>query len=230
MYNSRIHPYTRLPIKGVIWYQGEANVRDGASYTAKMQTLVNDWREAWQRPELPFYFVQLAPFNYKGDAVHQLPELWAAQAAAMDVIPHSGMAVINDIGNVKNIHPTNKAPVGARLALWAEHGTYGQKGLVHAGPGLDRAVREGNRLRLSFKHVGSGLASRDGKPLTWFEVAAADKTFVPATATIDGDTLLVSAPNVPEPVCVRFAWHETAEPNLMNAEGLPAGAFSADVE
>jgi len=224
-YNSRIHPYTRLPIKGVIWYQGEANVRDGSSYTPKMQTLVKDWRAAWGLGDFPFYFVQLPPFDYKGDEVYNLPELCAAQAAAMDLIPNSGMAVVNDLGNLANIHPRKKAPVGERLARWALHATYGQTDLVPTGPMVKKVSREDGRLRVSFNYVGSGLASRDGEALTCFEVAGADKAYVPATATIDRDTVLVSAPTVPKPEWVRFAWHEIAEPNLTNAEGLPASAF-----
>ncbi len=225
LYNSRVHPYTRMPIKGAIWYQAEANIADGYAYTGKMQTLVGDWRKAWGGGEFPFYFVQLAPFNYRGDAVYQLPELWAAQTAAMRLIPNSGMAVTSDVGNVENIHPRNKAPVGDRLALWALHGTYGRKDLVHAGPMVSRVTRQGNQLRIAFDHTGSGLASSDGRTLTWFEVAGVDKAFVPATATIDGDSLLVGAAEVAKPHWVRFAWHETAEPNLMNAEGLPANSF-----
>ena len=229
-YNSRIHPYTRLPIKGAIWYQGEANVRDGSSYAAKMQTLAKDWRAAWGRGDFPFYFVQLPPFDYKGDAVYNLPELCAAQTAAMELIPNSGMAVINDLGNLGNIHPRNKAPVGERLARWALHATYGQTDLVPTGPMIKKVRREDSRLRISFSHVGSGLASRDGKALTWFQVAGADEAYVSATATIDRDTVLVTAPTVPKPEWVRFAWHETAEPNLMNAEGLPANAFAKSCE
>lgn len=225
LYNSRVHLYTRMSVKGVLWYQAEANIADGRLYTAKMQTLVSDWRKAWGGEDVPFYYVQLAPFNYRGDAVYQLPELWAAQTAAMNLIPNSGMAVINDLGNVDNIHPRNKAPVGERLALWALYGTYGQKDLVHAGPMAKRVTREGAQLRVSFDHVGSGLASRDGQPLAWFEVAGADQAYVPATATIAGDSVLVSTPGVTKPEWVRFAWHETAEPNLMNIEGLPANSF-----
>ncbi len=227
MYKSRIHPYTRLPIKGVIWYQGEANVGNGAAYTDKMKTLVADWRKVWKRPELPFYFVQLAPFNYKGDNVYQLPELWAAQAAAMAQIPHSGMVVTNDVGNIKNIHPTNKAPVGQRLAAWALHGTYGRTDVAYSGPVLEKVTRVGQRLSVSFRHAENGLASRDGEPLTCFEVAGADGEFGPAKAAIVDGAVLVSSPAVRDPAAVRFAWHETAQPNLMNVEGLPAGAFPA---
>ena len=171
-----------------------------------------------------------ASFDCKGDAVYNLPELCAAQAAAMDLIPSSGMAVINDLGNLGNIHPRNKAPVGERLARWALHATYGQTDLVPTGPMIKKVRREDSRLRISFSHVGSGLASRDGKALTWFQVAGADEAYVSATATIDRDTVLVTAPTVPKPEWVRFAWHETAEPNLMNAEGLPANAFAKSCE
>ena len=227
LYNSKIHPYTKMPIRGIIWYQGEANIRDGAAYTPKMQALANDWRSVWgtTAAECPLYFVQIAPYNYGGDAIYNLPEIWQAQTAAMKLITNSGMAVINDIGNIANIHPTNKEPVGERLALWAKYGTYGQTTLVHSGPLMSEVNREGNQLRISFDHVGSGLVARDGQPLDWFEIAGTNQVYVSATATVDGNTILVSAPSVAEPEWVRFAWHETAEPNLMNAEGLPAGAF-----
>jgi sialate O-acetylesterase len=225
LYNARVHPYTRMPIKGAIWYQAEANIKDGPAYTAKMQSLVSDWRKVWGSGDFPFYFVQLAPFDYRGDAVFQLPELWAAQTAAMDLIPNSGMVVISDIGNLGNIHPTNKAPVGERLARWALHGTYGKKALVHSGPTVKEVARAEGRLRVTFDSTGSGLASRDGQALTWFEVAGADQVYVPATATLDGDSVVVGASGVAEPQWVRFAWHETATPNLMNAEGLPANSF-----
>jgi len=225
LYNARIHPYTRMPIKGAIWYQAEANIKDGSAYTAKMQSLVSDWRKVWGGHDFPFYFVQLAPFDYRGDAVFQLPELWAAQTAAMKLIPNSGMAVINDVGNLGNIHPQNKAPVGERLARWALHGTYDKKALVHCGPIVKEVTRAGGQLRVTFDSIGSELASRDGQALTWFEVAGADQVYVPATAALDGDSVVVGASGVAEPQWVRFAWHETAVPNLMNAEGLPANSF-----
>jgi len=226
-YNARIHPYTRMPIKGVIWYQGDANITDGSAYTAKQQALVNDWRKAWGGDDFPFYFVQLAPFDYRGDAVFQLPEFWAAQTAAMDLIPNSGMAVINDVGNPDTIHPTNKAPVGERLALWALHETYARKELVYTGPIVKKVTRSGSQLRVTFDSIGSGLAARDGQPLTWFEVAGADQVYVPATATIDDDSVVVRASGITDPQWVRFDWHETAAPNLMNVEGLPANSFVA---
>ena len=229
LYNSRVHPYTRLPIKGAIWYQGEANVGDGSAYTAKMRTLVADWREEWKVGEFPFYFVQLASFDYKGDQVYQLPELWAAQTAAMDTIANTGMAVITDVSDLTNIHPQKKAPVGARLALLARHGTYGETDLVYSGPMLREVKKEKDKVRALFEHVGSGLASRDGHPINGFDLAGPDGAFVAANAEIDGDSVIVSAPAIRNPAWIRFAWHETARSNLMNKEGLPANSFKREI-
>src|ERR1035437_1328877 len=149
--------------------------------------------------------------------------LMAAQA-----VPNIGMAVINDIGNLKDIHPTNKQEVGRRLALWALAKNYGQEKLEYSGPTFKALTIEGDKLRLTFDHVAGGLASRDGKPLSWFEVIDADEGgFVKADARIDGGAVVVSVPEVKHPVAMRFAWSMLAEPNLMNAEGLPAGAFRA---
>lgn len=225
LYNARVHPYTRMPIKGVIWYQGEANLGDGLAYTDKMVKMVADWRSAWNHGAFPFYFVQLAPFKYDAAAPRQLPLLWEAQARAMETIPNSGMVVVNDVGNPDNIHPRNKAPVGERLARWALHHAYGQKNVEYAGPVVREIVREGSAMRVRFNHAKGGLASRDGRPATSFEVAGTDGNYVDAEAEIDDDAVIVSAPQVAEPESVRFAWRNTAEPNLMNKECLPAGAF-----
>ena len=225
LYNSRIHPYTRLPIKGVIWYQGEANITDGAAYTEKLCKMVADWRAAWGAGEFPFYFVQIAPFKYENVPPQKLPELWAAQTEAIERIPHSGMAVINDVGNFENIHPKDKAPVGERLARLALNQTYGHPEMVCYGPMARAVTADGQRLRVSFDHADGGLVARDGKPLTCFEIAGADQVYAAADAVIEGDTVAVSSPKVTAPVWVRFAWANPAEGNLMNKEGLPANAF-----
>jgi sialate O-acetylesterase len=137
------------------------------------------------------------------------------------------MAVINDIGNLKDIHPTNKQEVGHRLALLALAKTYGQEKVVASGPVLKSMTVEGDELRLSFDNA-NGLAGRDGQPLNWFEVIDADEGgFTNAATQIDGSTILLSAPSVKHPAAMRFAWNMLAEPNLVNAEGLPAGAFRA---
>lgn len=138
------------------------------------------------------------------------------------------MAVITDVGDTKDIHPTNKQEVGRRLALWALAKTYAQSGIVYSGP-LYKAMKvEGKTARLAFDHVGGGLASRDGKDLTHFQIAGEDRKFVDAQAKIDGETIVVSSDQVTKPVAVRFGWNELAEPNLMNKEGLPASPFRTD--
>ena len=176
--------------------------------------------------DFPFYFVQIVPFA--GYGPDMLPPLWEAQVATLK-IPGTGMAVTTDlVDNIKDIHPQNKLDVGNRLALWALAKDYGKKGLVYSGPLFKGMTVEGNKVRLSFAHVGGGLKSRDGKPLSDFEVAGADGKFVPAEATIDGAAVVVQSKDVAEPKQVRFGWHNTVNPNLVNAEGLPASPFQSD--
>lgn len=226
-FNSRIMPYAQMPITGAIWYQGESNMGDGATYTDKMVKLIESWRSAWNRtPEqFPFYFVQLAPFKYKHGKPTQLPEMWAAQAAAAKQIPNTGMTVINDIGNLGNIHPTNKSPVGQRLGRLAKHGTYGHVDLLAHSPVPAKIEINGKALRVTFDNAGTELSTRDGKAPDWFEIAAKDGEFTPAKAQIEGQSVLLKATSIQNPVKIRFAWHETAEPNLINNAGLPASAF-----
>jgi len=188
---------------------------------------VTGWRKLWGEGDFPFYFVQIAPYNY-GNNPETEAEIWEAQTAAANTIPNTGMAVVNDIGNLKDIHPTNKQDVGHRFALLALAKTYGQKNLVYSGPTFKALAVTGDSLRVTFDHIGSGLASRNGKPLDWFEIIDADEGgLVKANARIDGDTVILSAPGVKHPVAMRFAWSGLAEPNLMNAAGLPASAFRA---
>ena len=226
LYNGMVHPVVPFAIRGAIWYQGESNLGDGMMYHEKMKALINGWRKAWDQGDFPFYFVQLAPCNY-GDGPLRLPGIWEAQTATLS-LPNTGMAVTTDIATVHNIHPPNKQDVGRRLALWALAKTYGQSGLVYSGPLYKSMSVEDNKVRISFDHVGGGLASRDDKPLTWFEIAADDKKFVEAQAAIDDGTVLVWSDEVAVPVAVRFGWNQVAQPNLMNKEGLPASPFRTD--
>jgi sialate O-acetylesterase len=227
LYNGMIYPLEPFALRGVIWYQGENNESDGMVYADRMRALVAGWRERWNEGEFPFYFVQIAPYNY-GDDPEKLAKLWEAQTVAADTIPHAAMAVVNDIGNLKDIHPTDKQDVGHRLALLALAKTYGRKNLVCSGPTFKSMAIEEETIRVQFDHAGGGLVSRDGKPLDWFEIIDADAGgFVKANARIDGDSVVLSAPGVKHPVAMRFAWSGLAEPNLMNVEGLPAGAFRA---
>jgi sialate O-acetylesterase len=223
LYNGMIAPLVPFQIRGAIWYQGESNNGEGMLYHEKKKALINGWRSLWNDPEMPFYFVQLAPYNYGGDPT-RLAGIWEAQTATL-AVPHTGMAVTVDIGDIKDIHPRNKQDVGQRLALWALAKTYGQDELVYCGPLYKSMQVEGDKIRLSFDHVGGGLISRDGQPLTWFQIAGEDNPFVDAKASIDGDTVVVQADGVANPTAVRFGWNQLAEPNLSNKEGLPASPF-----
>ena len=226
LYNGMVYPLVPYAVRGAIWYQGESNLQDGMLYHEKMKALINGWREVWGQGDFPFYFVQLAPFNYGGWVGNPLflPQIWEAQAATLSV-PNTGMAVTTDVGNLEDIHPRNKQEVGRRLALCALAKTYGREDVTYSGPHYKSMAVEGNTIRLSFDFVGSGLMARDEMPLTWFEITGEDKQFVEAKATIDGDTIVVSSDTVAKPVAVRFAWHQSAEPNLVNKEGLPALPF-----
>ena len=224
LYNGMVHPLVPFAMRGAIWYQGESNHGEGKLYTEKMKALVGGWRHVWRQGDFPFLYVQIAPYHYGTEDPYILPAFWEAQADAL-AIPQTGMVVTNDIGNVKDIHPKNKQEVGRRLALLALVGTYGRPDVVASGPVVKSMAIEGDTIRLSFDHVGGGLAAKDDQPLSWFEIIGRETDFEKATATIDGDTLVVSAPNVTEPMAVRFAWHKLAEPNFMNQEGLPGRPF-----
>jgi len=228
-YQAMIHPLAPYAIRGFIWYQGESNRGDGMIYAAKKRALIEGWRARFQVPDAPFLFVQIAPFQYGKDRPEQLPELWAAQQKTLE-IPNTGMAVTLDIGDVKDIHPGNKSEVGRRLALWALADTYGKEGVVKSGPLYQKHHVVNGGIVVEFAHIGSGLATRDGKAPSHFEIAADDGGFKPATAEIaaDGKTIFIKSTEVPSPTQARFAWNKTAEPNLMNREGLPAAAFHTD--
>ena len=226
LYNGMIHPLLPFPIRGALWYQGESNNGEGMLYHEKMKALIAGWRSLWKNPELPFLFVQLAPYRYGGDPT-KLPGIWEAQLETLSV-PGTGMAVTTDIGNVRDIHPRNKQEVGRRLALWALADTYGQPETIFSGP-LYRSMRiEANRIRVFFDYTAEGLKSRDDQPLSGFQIAGSDGAFVTATAAIDGETVVVSAESITDPIAVRFGWHQESEPNLSNGVGLPASPFRTE--
>jgi len=228
LYNGMVHPLVPFAIRGALWYQGESNRGQGVNYESRMHALINGWRTVWGQGDFPFLFVQLAPYRYvkppMSDPNHLLPQVWEAQTKTL-ALKNTGMAVTTDITNLDDIHPRNKQDVGKRLALWALAKTYGKSNLVYSGPLYKGMTVEGDKIRITFDHVGGGLKSRDGKPLNWFSIAGVDGEFVEATAVIDGATVVVSSDAIKSPAAVRFGWSETAEPNLMNAEGLPAGPF-----
>ncbi|MBI2302541.1 MAG: 9-O-acetylesterase, partial [Armatimonadetes bacterium] len=225
LYNDMIHPLIPYAMRGAIWYQGESNRWDGMLYAAKMQALIRGWRQLWAQGDFPFYYVQIAPFHYGDQPPTKLPEFWEAQAALLGREPNTGEVVTNDIGELPDIHPKNKQEVGRRLALLALRNTYGRNDVVCQGPTYKSMTIEGGKVRLEFDNVGSGLASRDGKPLDWFRIIGTDTGWLDATAEIDGNAVVVSAPDVKQAAAVTFAWTELAMPNLMNKEGLPARPF-----
>lgn len=224
LYNAMIHPLVPFAIRGAIWYQGESNHNEGFVYTEKKKALLASWRSVFQQPDLPFYFVQIAPFQYGQEDIEILPQFWQAQRECLK-IPHTGMAVITDIGEVPDIHPAKKKEVARRLSLWALAKTYGLAEIDPSGPLYASHAVEGATIRVKFDHAASGLAGRDGKPLSHFEIAGRDGLFVPAEAKIEGSDVIVTSPKVPEPRRVRFGWSKLAIPNLMDKDGLPATAF-----
>jgi sialate O-acetylesterase len=226
LYNGMIHPLLPYKIKGALWYQGESNRADGLKYQAKMRALINGWRSVWSDPELPFLFVQLAPFRYGGDA-KLLPAIWQAQLNTLK-IPNTGMAVVTDITTLGNIHPPNKQDVGKRLALWALANTYGKKGIVYSGPLFKSLTIQGGRAIVDFTHA-AGIKARDDKPLTHFELLTAEGQWFPAGAYVHEGKIIVSSKAVRNPIGVRLGWDQLAEPNLVNGAGLPASPFTAKV-
>ena len=237
LYRGMIAPLTNFAIKGVIWYQGESNlmdINDGLRYEDKMKAMVYGWRAAWNNNELPFYYVQIAPYRYYKDrsdrvnSPNELPLIWEAQTNCLK-IPNTGMIVITDIvDDLSDIHPRNKQDVGKRLALVALAKSYGENDLTWSGPKFKSMKIENNKAILSFDFVDGGLKSGDDKPLNWFTIAGEDKAFVPATVEIKDDKLIIYSPDVKNPVAVRFAWDEEAQPNFFNSAGLPAIPFRTD--
>ncbi len=228
LYNGMVHPLVPFGIRGALWYQGESNHRDGDVYVEYKTALVSGWREAWGLGEFPFYFVQIAPYQYGDEPPESLAEFWEIQAAAARANANTEMVVINDLGEAQDIHPKNKQDVGLRLANLALADTYGIDGLgeVHSAEAVELKIENGS-LRVEFAHAGEGLRTRDDAPPTHFEIMGSGKRqFVPAEAKIEGAHVVVlRSPEVPDHIAVRFAWNKLATPNLVNGAGLPVGAF-----
>lgn len=226
LFNGMIRPLVPMAIRGVIWYQGESNVKEPEQYRTLFPTLIRDWREEWGQGEFPFYYVQIAPFHYKSE---KKPVALLREAQMMALAePNTGMVVTMDVGDETNIHPKNKQPVGERLALLALAKDYGQKDLVYSGPLYSEKKIKGSEIWLKFDHLGGGLQSRDGESLSHFTIAGKNQKFSPAEAKISGDYVVVTSKAVKSPVAVRFGWGNADAPNLMNKEGLPASSFRTD--
>jgi sialate O-acetylesterase len=222
LYNAMISPLVPYAIKGAIWYQGESNVGRAEQYRELFPAMIRSWRSQWNNV-FPFYYVQIAPFNYNETEKGVTAELREAQLLTLKE-ESVGMVVTTDIGNPKNIHPGNKQEVGRRLALWARAKNYGVEGLVYSGPIYRSMKISESTAVISFDHTGSGLYCPD-EELTLFEVAGADGVYYPANARIRGNEVLIKSGMVKIPVAVRFGWSDIAEPNLFNREGLPASPF-----
>ena len=231
LYNGMLSPVVGYGIRGCLWYQGEANVDAPDLYTQLFPSLVNDWRKKWGMGEFPFYYAQIAPFNYnKGEGKGKNSAyLREAQTACLKLIPSSGMIILTDIGDARTIHPMEKEAVGNRFAYMALGRTYGKKGFPTTGPLYKSMQTEGNKITLSFDEMGKGLTTYR-QQLTGFEVAGEDKVFHPANARFgkDAQTVIVSSPVVEQPVAVRYAFKDYIKGTLYNMSGLPASSFRTD--
>lgn len=228
LYNAMIAPLTPFAIRGVIWYQGESNSdkEDAYLYRQLFPAMILDWRRHWGQGHFPFFFAQLAD----SAGTSAWPELRESQFETLHTT-NTAMVVTIDVGGEPfGLHPTNKQPVGERFALAARALVYNEK-IEYSGPLYRRAASEGSQLRVWFDHCAGGLSSRDGGALKLFEIAGPDHAYVPATARIDGTTLLLSSDQVKAPVVARYAWvNDARQANLVNAEGLPASPFRTEIE
>ncbi len=225
LYNAMMSPLVGYGIKGVIWYQGEANRSNYHQYDQLMETMVKGWRKAWHIGEWPFYYVQIAPFKY--DGTNQSAFLREAQLKASTSIPNCGMVVSLDVGKEDFIHAPDKTTIARRLASWALANNYGMEKLAHASPVYKSMRIKGDSVAIYFDHAANGL-SAFGKDLTGFEVAGAGKEFFPATAKITSNGVMVFSEVVKKPVAVRYAFKDWIVGSLYNAEGLPASSFRTD--
>lgn len=223
LFNGMIAPITPYSIKGAIWYQGESDSAPTMApiYAKSFSTMIGDWRSHWQQGNFPFLFVQIS--SYKSDG-----EWWGMvrdQQRRTLGVNNTAMAVSLDVGTPDNVHPPDKQTVGARLALAARGLVYGEK-IDYSGPLFRQATRDGAGMHVWFDHA-AGLSSKGGA-LIGFEIAGADKQFVPATAVIHGASVLVTSDAVKDPKYVRYAWQNVTTANLYNGAGLPASTFTSE--
>ncbi len=242
LYNAMIAGLQRFPVRGILWYQGEGNTGNAKLYARTFPALIESWRKEWNDPGQIFIFAQLSSLEANAPRHQPLPadfyeklqpreSNWAALRESQSSVlrlPNTGMAVTTDVGDPVDIHPTDKQTVARRMRMEALRLAYGRRDLVSSGPQYAGMKVEGNRIRVSFTGTGSGLVARGGA-LRRFAVAGKDGVFRWAKAEIDGDTVVVSSPEVPEPVAVRYAWdNNPIDANLFNREGFPASGFRSD--
>lgn len=224
-YNAMIAPVVPYGIAGAIWYQGESNCKTYQIYSLLKKTMIENWREDFQK-DFPFYFVQIAPFDYGDDIKSQM--LREQQEIVTKIVSNTGMVVISDlVDDVKNIHPKNKLDVGKRLGLYALAETYKQNVGAYKSPMYKSMTVEKNKIQLSFDNVITGLKCTGKKP-DKFLIAGADQKFVKATAKIKGNTIVVYSKQVKTPVAVRYCFDNTSTPDMFSDEGLPLAPFRTD--
>ena len=223
LFNAMIAPFTPLPIRGVIWYQGETNSKLNTVelYNRLFSALISDWRRQWRQGDFPFLFAQISAYQSTPEENWGL--LRDAQRRTLSLV-NTGMAVTTDVGNETNVHPSDKQTVGARLALLARSIAYGEN-IPAASPLFRTAWPEGNTMHVLF-HNADGLTTHEAS-LQGFEIAGADGHFVPATAKIEGGSVIATSPTVAEPRYVRYAWPNFPANNLYNGAGLPASTFTS---
>ncbi|MDR1304554.1 MAG: sialate O-acetylesterase [Verrucomicrobiales bacterium] len=231
IYNGMVAPLTRFAVKGVLWYQGESSAGYAENYHVLLQAMIDSWRAAWRQDAMPFYVVQLANFSKPPTDASGGDLRWPGVREGQNYVaqhdPNVKVAVTIDIGDANDIHPRNKRDVGYRLALQALAHAYGQPG-EYSGPVFQSADIAGGKIRVQFTHADGGLVAKDGA-LRRFVIAGADQKWHEAEAVIDGDSVVVSSPNVSAPVAVRYAWAGNPEGcNLYNRTGLPASPFRTD--
>ena len=231
LFNAMVNPLIPFAMEGVIWYQGESNAGRAYQYSKAFPLMINDWRSRRNEGQFPFYFVQLASFNAangNSKSGSSWAELRESQTKTLS-LPNTGMAVTTDIGNPSDIHPKDKQDVGKRLAAIAFHNVYGDNN-VYSGPMYQSMKIDGNKIRISFTHTGTGLMVKDKYGyLKGFEIAGADKKFYYAKAYMDGSDVVVYADEVTDPVAVRYGWADDAgDDNLFNKEGFPGSPFRTD--
>jgi sialate O-acetylesterase len=217
LHNGMVAPLLPYAIRGVVWYQGESNVGRERQYQALFPAMIADWRRAWGEGDFPFLFVQIAP--YRG----MTPEIREAQLLSWQRTTNTAMVVTIDCGDANDIHPANKQPVGARLALAARALAYGEK-IEYSGPVFESLKIKGEDAILQFTHLSGGLVAKGGQ-LKGFAIGGTDNVFHPARAKIVGSTVVVNSPDVPQPAGVRYDWANVPEGNLFNGAGLPATPF-----
>ncbi len=223
LFNAMINPVIPYSIRGAIWYQGEANVGEPQEYSKLFPLMIENWREEWGEPGFPFYYVQIAPYNY-GEGSHS-EKLREAQLKSLST-PNTGMAVTLDIGNAENIHPSDKQDVGDRLAFWALNKTYGKE-IPFSGPVFKSMDIEGNKIILSFDYADK-LILKELNGENNFIIADSNKVFKNASVKVDGNKLILSSPVIEKPAAARYAWGNTSQATLFNEAGLPASSFRTD--